>query len=312
MTAKGSCQAYHLDEVRDLTPLICSLAAEQAGLQLDDLSMLGALARQACERGGRLLMEHYGRLESINNKGRVGDLVTNADLEVEKCVLEFLQKKTPDIAVLAEESGSIGDQGSLLWCVDPLDGTTNFAHGYPFFATSIGLTWKRQPILGAIAIPFLNEIYWGVPNLGAFCNEKPIRVSSCKKLTDSLLVTGFAYDRQNRLDNNYAEFCWLTHRTRGVRRGGAAAVDLAFVAAGRLDGYWERGLAPWDLAAGVALVELAGGKVTDYKGGSFDLDNGRVLACPPGMQDTLIEELSKVTPLEGDSFGAPELIVMGS
>lgn len=292
--------------------MICSHAAQQAGLQIEDLTRLGDVARQACERGGKLLMEHYGHLETINNKGRFGDLVTNADLAVEECVLEFLQQQTADIAVLAEESGSIGEASSLLWCVDPLDGTTNFAHGYPFFATSIGLTWNRQPILGAIAIPFLNEIYWGVPSLGAFCNEKPIKVSSCESLENSLLVTGFAYDRQSRLDNNYAEFCWMTHRTRGVRRGGAAAVDLAFVAAGRLDGYWERGLAPWDLAAGVALVELAGGNVTDYKGGSFDLDSGRILACPPGMQKILTEELNKISPLDPDSFGAPELRAMGS
>jgi hypothetical protein len=154
---------------------------------------------------------------------------------------------------LAEESGAAGEQDGLRWCVDPLDGTTNFAHGYPFFATSIGLTFRQTPVLGAIAVPFLGEVYWGAPGLGAFCNEQAINVSSCQQLEDSLLVTGFAYDRHTRLDNNYAEFCWFTHRTRGVRRGGAAAVDLAFVAAGRQDGYWERGLSPWDLAAGCRL-----------------------------------------------------------
>ncbi len=295
-----------------MTPLNCSLAAEQAGLNDEDLARLVAVARKASECGGAILMDHYGHLESIETKGRTGDLVTNADLAAEKCVLEFLQQETPNIAVLAEESGSFAGQGSLCWCVDPLDGTTNFAHGYPFFATSIGLTWRQTPILGAIAVPFLDEIYWAAPSLGAFCNQKPIKVSSCKSLVDSLLVTGFAYDRQNRLDNNYAEFCWMTHRTRGVRRGGAAAVDMAFVAAGRLDGYWERGLAPWDLAAGVALVELAGGKVTDYRGDTFDLNSGRVLACPPGMQKLLVDQLSKVKPLEADSFGAPELRGMGS
>ena len=287
-----------------MTPLNCSIAAEQAGLNDEDLAGLAAVARKASECGGDILMDHYGHLESIENKGRIGDLVTNADLAAEKCVLEFLQQETPNIAVLAEESGSFAGQGSLCWCVDPLDGTTNFAHGYPFFATSIGLTWRQTPILGAIDVPFLEEIYWAAPSLGAFCNQKPIKVSSCKSLVDSLLVTGFAYDRQNRLDNNYAEFCWMTHRTRGVRRGGAAAVDMAFVAAGRLDGYWERGLAPWDLAAGVALVEMAGGIVSNYPNGNFELEKGRVLATNPGIHEELKTELSKVIPLEGHAYGA--------
>jgi myo-inositol-1(or 4)-monophosphatase len=137
-------------------------------------------------------------------------------------------------------------------------------------------------------------------------------VSSCDRLEDALLVTGFAYDRHTRLDNNYAEFCWFTHRTHGVRRGGAAAVDLAFVAAGRQDGYWERGLSPWDLAAGVALVDLAGGTVTGYGNQPFDLTSGRVVAAGPGLHEALIDGLSQVKPLPGAAFGAPEVTAMGS
>jgi myo-inositol-1(or 4)-monophosphatase len=257
-------------------------------------------------------MRHYGRLASIESKGRVGDLVTNADLAAEKVVLDVLAASTPEIAVLAEESGAAGEQDGLRWCVDPLDGTTNFAHGYPFFATSIGLTFRQTPVLGAIAVPFLGEVYWGAPGIGAFCNERAINVSSCKQLEDSLLVTGFAYDRHTRLDNNYAEFCWFTHRTRGVRRGGAAAVDLAFVAAGRQDGYWERGLSPWDLAAGVALVDIAGGCISGYGGDPFQLNSGRVVAAGPMLHQAIINVLSQVTPLDGPSFGAPEVTAMGS
>jgi myo-inositol-1(or 4)-monophosphatase len=257
-------------------------------------------------------MRHYGRLASIESKGRVGDLVTNADLAAEKVVLEVLAASTPDIAVLAEESGAAGEQDGLRWCVDPLDGTTNFAHGYPFFATSIGLTFRQKPVLGAIAVPFLGEVYWGAPGVGAFCNERAINVSSCKQLEDSLLVTGFAYDRHTRLDNNYAEFCWFTHRTRGVRRGGAAAVDLAFVAAGRQDGYWERGLSPWDLAAGVALVDIAGGCISGYGGDPFQLNSGRVVAAGPQLHPAILDVLAQVTPLDGPSFGAPEVTAMGS
>jgi myo-inositol-1(or 4)-monophosphatase len=219
-----------------------------------------------------------------------------------------LERDTPELGVLAEESGRRPGSGSELeWCVDPLDGTTNYAHRYPFFGTSIGLTWRGQPLLGALAVPALQQLYWAAPGLGAWCNASRIQVSDCTNLSSSLLVTGFAYDRHERLDNNYAEFAWFTHRTRGVRRGGAAAVDLAFVADGRLDGYWERGLSPWDLAAGVALVEQAGGVVCAYNGEPAELAEGRLIACTPGLRQALIDGLAACRPLSGASFGAPEL-----
>ena len=295
-----------------MTDTICTAAAHAAGLSSDDLHSLASIARQTAEMGGAELMRHYGRLRSVESKGRIGDLVTNADLAAEQVVLQELTRATPDIAVLAEESGAEGEQNGLRWCIDPLDGTTNFTHGYPLFATSIGLTFQQRPVLGAIAVPFLKETYWGAPGLGVHCNDSPIQVSSCERLEDSLLVTGFAYDRHTRLDNNYAQFCWFTHRTRGVRRGGAAAVDLAFVAAGRQDGYWERGLAPWDLAAGVALVELAGGTISGYGGETFDLGSGRVVASGPALHPQIVEVLNQVQPLPGEAFGAPEVTAMGS
>ena len=291
---------------------LTATAAADAGLTTTELTRLVGIAREAAELGGAELMRHYGRLASIQSKGRVGDLVTNADVAAEKIVLDCLAAATPDITVLAEESGAAGEQDGLRWCVDPLDGTTNFAHGYPFFATSIGLTFRQTPVLGAIAVPFLKEVYWGAPGIGAFCNEQAITVSSCQQLEDSLLVTGFAYDRHTRLDNNYAEFCWFTHRTRGVRRGGAAAVDLAFVAAGRQDGYWERGLSPWDLAAGVALVDIAGGRISGYQGEAFQLNTGRVVAAGPQLHPDILDVLAQVTALEGSAFGAPEVTAMGS
>ncbi|BEV36205.1 inositol monophosphatase family protein [Synechococcus sp. M16CYN] len=291
---------------------LTTTAAFEASLEEARLSQLVSIARRAAEEGGAELMRHYGRLSLIENKGRAGDLITNADLAAERVVLDFLAKETPDIAVLAEESGAIGAQDGLRWCVDPLDGTTNFAHGYPFFATSIGLTFNQKPLLGAIAIPLLGETYWGAPGIGAFCNERAIKTSSCEHLGESLLVTGFGYDRCSQLDNNYAEFCWFTHRTRGVRRSGAASVDLAFVAAGRQDGYWERGLSPWDLAAGVALVELAGGCVSGYEGEVCQINNGRVVAAGPSLHPIILNVLAQVSPLSGEAFGAPEITVMGS
>ena len=276
--------------------LDCDAVALDAGLTSMRLEELSQVARATAALGGSVLMQHYGQRVSIREKGRAGDLVTDADLAAEKAVLRSLGEATPEIPVLAEESGAQGDVSELCWCVDPLDGTTNFAHGYPFFATSIGLLWRGLPILGAVAVPFLEEVFWCCPGTGAFLHDHRIEVSGCSSLEDSLLVTGFAYDRRERVDNNYAEFCRLTHKTRGVRRGGAAAVDLAYVAAGRLDGYWERGLSPWDLTAGAALVVIAGGEVSDYRAQSYDVSSGRILATGPGLHSALQRELEGVEP----------------
>lgn len=279
-----------------------------SGLSADALEHLAGVARRAAAAGAEQLRHHFGQLERIREKGRAGDLVTEADVAAEHAVLAVLEQETPELGVLAEESGRRQGQGSPLeWCVDPLDGTTNYAHRFPFFGTSVGLTWNGQPLLGALAVPALEQLYWAAPGLGAWANDNPIRVSDCRELSQSLLVTGFAYDRHTRLDNNYAEFAWFTHRTRGVRRAGAAAVDLAFVADGRLDGYWERGLSPWDLAAGVVLVEQAGGVVCAYDGGPADLASGRLIACTPGLRQALIAGLAACEPLVGASYGAPEL-----
>ena len=283
-------------------------ACRAAQLPPGRLEQLLDVARRAAEAGATELRQRFGQLESIREKGRAGDLVTDADVAAERAVLAVLEAETPELGVLAEESGRREVPGQPLeWCVDPLDGTTNYAHSYPFFGTSIGLTWQGQPLLGALAVPALDELYWSAPGLGAWCNGHRLQVSHCDAVSQALLVTGFAYDRHTRLDNNYAEFAWFTHRSRGVRRGGAAAVDLAFVAAGRLDGYWERGLAPWDLAAGIALVEQAGGVVCSYDGGAAQLSEGRIIACAPGLREPLIAGLAQCRPLSGASFGAPEL-----
>tara|TARA_Y100001968_G_C19424710_1_gene753684 strand:+ start:433 stop:1320 length:888 start_codon:yes stop_codon:yes gene_type:complete len=295
-----------------MTHFECEIAAKHAGLNNLEIKSLYEIGKSAALKGGEVLMGNYGKIRNIDHKKNIGDLVTNADLEAEEKIINFLVKETPDIALLAEESGSKGTQNELKWCIDPLDGTTNFAHGYPFFATSIGLTFNDVPILGSIAVPFFNEIYSAAPGIGSFCNNKEIQTSSCKCLIESLLVTGFAYDRHQTIDNNYAEFCSLTHKTRGVRRAGAAAVDLAFVAAGRIDGYWERGLSQWDLAAGVPIVELAGGTISNYPKGKFELSSGRILACTPAIQNELKLELSKVKPLNLDDIRANSEGNMGS
>jgi myo-inositol-1(or 4)-monophosphatase len=288
-------------------PRLCSQALAGSGLSLGGIERLLDVARRAAGAGGVQLKAHFGRLEQVREKGRNGDLVTEADLAAEAAVLGLLQAETPEIGVLAEESGRRPAEGALEWCVDPLDGTTNYAHGFPVFATSVGLTWRGIPLLGALALPAFDELYWAAPGLGSWCNGRRLAVSGCRQLGDALLATGFAYDRQQRLDNNYAEFAWFTHRTHGVRRAGAAAVDLAFVASGKVDGYWERGLAPWDLAAGLVLVEEAGGVVTGYDGSPADLASGRVVAAGPGLHGQLLSGLAACRPLAGSSYGAPEL-----
>ena len=282
-------------------------AYEQSGLSSGELEQLTEVARRAAEAGGEQLRQHFGRLEQVREKGRSGDLVTEADHAAEAAVLALLEAETPEIGVLAEESGRRSRPGELEWCVDPLDGTTNYAHSYPLFGTSVGLCWRGQPLLGALAAPGLEQLYWAAPGLGSWCNGSRLAASSCPSLEQALLVTGFAYDRRSRLDNNYAEFAWFTHRSQGVRRGGSVALDLAFVAAGKLDGIWERGLSPWDLAAGVVLVEQAGGVVSAYDGSAFAIDSGRILACGATLQPALIEGLASCRPLAGASYGAPEL-----
>ena len=265
---------------------------------LEELQHFLDVATEAAQAGGAELQRFWGQLSHVQEKGRSGDLVTEADKASEVAVLTILRQKLGDHAILAEESGSSGDPNNpYRWAVDPLDGTTNYAHQYPFCAVSIGLMIEGIPSVGVVYNPILNELYQAATGLGATCNGQPIHVSDTTTLDKSLLVTGFAYDRRETADNNYAEFCHLTHLTQGVRRGGSAAVDLAFVASGRLDGYWERGLSPWDLAAGVVLVNEAGGQVTAYDGSPFDIASGRALATNGHLHRVMIETLAEIEPL---------------
>ena len=279
-------------EIRDINEIYSEI----------DLLKLFRIAKESALIGNEILIKNYNKIQTITSKGRKGDLVTNVDLEVEEKIKDYLSKKTPDISIHAEESGKLIKTSELTWCIDPLDGTTNYSHGYPFFGTSIGLLYKNNPILGSISVPYLNELYSACLGKGAYCNDKEIKVSNTSTLFDSLLVTGFSYDRFDIEDNNYAEFCYLTHKTRGVRRGGAAAVDLAFVASGKVDGYWERGLEIWDLAAGAIIVKEAGGVVSDYPNDEFNLSSGRILACSPKLEKELKLELSKVSPLNKQHY----------
>ncbi|WP_204106737.1 MULTISPECIES: inositol monophosphatase family protein [Spirulina sp. CCY15215] len=268
-----------------------STSAEQLQIILD-------IATEAALAAGAILRDCWGKIESVEEKGRPGDLVTEVDKKSEAVILKILTRHFPDHPILAEESGRMGgDREQYLWAIDPLDGTTNYAHGYPASSVSIGLLIDNIPHIGVIYDPVRDRLYQAAKGLGATCNRRPIQVSSTTDLRHSLLVTGFAYDRHETTDNNYAEFCYLTHLSQGVRRGGSAALDLALVAGGHLDGYWERGLKPWDIVAGIVLVEEAGGRVTAYDQSPFDLQSGRILATNSQIHSALSRSLLATPPI---------------
>lgn len=258
----------------------------------EQLQIFLDVATESVLAAGAILKDRWGKFNNIQEKGRPGDLVTEADRLAEAEVLKVLNRHLPDHQILAEESGALGNSKSrYLWAIDPLDGTTNYAHGLPLAATSVGLMIDGVPAVGAVYNPFSDELFRAAKGLGATRNRQPIQVSATAELSKSLLITGFAYDRRETSDNNYAEFCYLTHLTQGVRRLGCASMDLAGVACGRLDGYWERGIQPWDMAAGIVILEEAGGKVTAYDGSPLNISSGRILATNGLIHDSLSQAL---------------------
>ncbi len=224
------------------------------------------LALRLIAEAGEVLRQGLGQQKEIHLKGAI-DPVTQFDHQSEALLVDGLQLAFPDDAILAEERGGATDR-PWTWHIDPLDGTVNFAHGVPIFAVSLGLAFEGIPVFGAILDPMRHELFEASFGQGARLNGQPIRVSSANDLLHSLLVTGFRYDIHTHPDNNFREFAEFHLRARAVRRLGAAALDLAYVAAGRFDGYWELEMQPWDLAAGVVIVREAGGVVTRLDGSS--------------------------------------------
>ncbi len=264
----------------------------------DQLQTFLDIATEAALAGGAVLLSYWGKLEDIQEKGSPGNLVTEADKGAEAAIVEIIQGHLPDHGLLTEESGELGDTSSkYLWAIDPLDGTTNYTHQLPISACSVALLIDGVPQVGAVFNPLSNELFRAAKGHGATLNRQPIEVSQTTSVERSLLVTGFAYDRRETPDNNYAEFCYMCHLSQGVRRLGSAALDLCFVACGRFDGYWERGLSPWDLAAGVIILEEAGGKVTAYDGSPLQIKSGRLLASNAKLHDRLREALVNTPPL---------------
>jgi len=249
-----------------------------------------AIARGA----GAVLLEGFGRTHRIERKGAI-DLVTEFDRASEAHVLAALARRFPDHAVLAEESGDvIGAAGAPRWIVDPLDGTTNFAHGLPFFCVSIALEVDGRRALGVIHDPERAETFAARAGTGALLNGVPIAVSRADSLADALGGTGFPYDVMERPEDTLRVFAPLLPRLRGVRRLGSAALDLAYVACGRLDLFWEAKLHAWDVAAGLLLVEEAGGRTSDFRGGPVAADPVETAASNGRLHDALLAALEGV------------------
>ncbi|EFB42053.1 MULTISPECIES: inositol monophosphatase family protein [Parachlamydia] len=265
-------------------------------MKLPNLTLLQAYlktATSAATSGGKILKKYWKNVKQIEDKSTAGDLVTEADKESEKIILQMITEAYPDHAILAEESSEkhLSSSSDFLWVIDPLDGTVNYAHQNPMVAISIALLYQNKVVVGVVFNPFYQELFQAIKGMGATLNGEKITVSQTRALDKSLLATGFAYDRRTTTDTNYPEFCHLTNLTHGVRRFGAASLDLAFVAAGRFDGYWERGLKPWDMAAGALLVQEAGGKISAYNETPFDLQSGKILATNGMLHHALSQEL---------------------
>lgn len=247
---------------------------------------------EAARRAGSLLRAGLGRVV-IERKGDL-ELVTEVDRQSEKMIVEVVQAAFPDDGLLAEEGGGRGG-GDWRWLIDPLDGTTNYAHGLPHFSVSIAGQHRGVLCFGAVYDPLRDELFRAARGGGAFLNDIRLRVSGSSLLADSLLVTGFPYDLRRNPDNNLDRFARLSHRALAVRRLGSAALDLAYVAAGRFDGYWEVRLEPWDLAAGIVLVLEAGGTATRLDGSPDPLQPPTSIVATNGrIHEALLQALAEV------------------
>ena len=256
-----------------------------------DLRRAREVGIQAARSAGGLLRRRVDSIREVHHKSAV-DIVTDVDLESEQEVCATLQAAFPTHTILGEEGGvRTGSDARFRWIVDPLDGTTNYAHGFPFFCVSIGLEVEGRLTLGVAYAPSLDELYVAEAGRGALLNDRPIRVSATRELSQGLLATGFPYDRTDlpRALRSFETFSW---QVQAVRRLGSAALDLCYVGCGRIDGYWEHVVRPWDLAAGALIVFEAGGALSGTDGSPFSVDAGQVLATNSRLHPAMAETLA--------------------
>ena len=252
--------------------------------------MLRETAIKAAQAGGDILMEKYGQEIRVEHKGAV-DLVTEADKAAEAAIIKTIRQNFPDHDIIAEEGDYGSRTSSHCWIIDPLDGTTNYAHGFPWFAVSVGLEVEGEIVTGVVLNPHNREMFVAERGKGATLNGTPLSVSTVDVLDQSLLATGFPYDRKETDANNYDNFVNFQQAAQACRRPGVASLDMACVAAGRFDGYWEMKLKPWDVAAGKLLVEEAGGTLTDFAGEPFDIYGKECLASNGLIHQQMLDVL---------------------
>jgi len=260
------------------------------------------IAVRAARNAGNIIMRYVDRLDTlaVTSKAR-NDFVTDVDRMAEQEIISVLRKAYPDHSILAEETGSQGTSEEFCWVIDPLDGTTNYIHGFPQFAVSIAFRQKGRLEQGVIYDPVRQELYTASRGAGAQLNNRRIRVSQKKDLEGALLGTGFPFRQQEYLHAYMEMFKALFPDTAGIRRAGAASLDLAYVAAGRLDGFWELGLSEWDMAAGVLLIQEAGGIVTNFRGDDSYLKTGNIIAGTPKIHHAILRRIQDFIPEKVDN-----------
>src|SRR4030095_15496972 len=250
------------------------------------------IGKEACLISGGIQIKNLKSARQIHFKGEI-NLVTETDHQSEKEIVSLIQGRCPSHDILAEEGSGIRRDSEFKWIIDPLDGTTNFAHGYPLFCTSIALEYRGEIVLGAVYEPHLKELFIAEKGAGATLNGEKLKVSETSDLKKALLSTGFAYNVRETKENNLNHFQNFIMRSQAVRRAGVAAVDLCYTAVGRFDGFWELNLFPWDVAAGYLIVEEAGGNVTDFSGKAFSVYSKEILATNGRPTASLAKHLNK-------------------
>lgn len=249
------------------------------------------VSREAADAAGKTLMRMVGKV-AFKTKNSGTDLVTKADLDAERIILEVIEKNYPKDNILSEEAGKRDHMGKRTWIIDPLDGTTNFAHGFPFFAVSIALEVENKIVLGVVYNPWMDEYFEGVEGMGASLNKSPIQVSNVSTLREALLGTGFPYSIHKEPERVIGLFKRMVLKAQGVRRAGSAAIDLCYLAAGRIDGFWEEDLKPWDTAAAMVIIKEAGGKISTFEGEAYTPYEKTIMAPNPHIYNNMIEALN--------------------
>ncbi len=253
-------------------------------------------AKEAAYEAGEIQLSYMGKAKEIDFKSCQNDLVTIADKKSEEKIITIIKTYFPDHAILGEETGCHREtESEYLWVIDPLDGTTNFAHNFPHFAVSIGLVRNNKIIMGVVYDPCKNELFWAAEGNGAFLNSEEIKVSATVELKKSLLATGFAPMKEHDLDENLALFKKFMLNSQAIRRPGAAALDICYVACGRLDAFWELKLNPWDVTAGACIAKEAGGEVTNYYSNDFDIYKKSIIVSNTILHDRMKEIIESGT-----------------